>query len=349
MRLLSNITFLVAALMFVGCGGTPIQPTPSESALQISCPSSAVREATTPQGTSVQWDEPRVSGGRPPYSVQCNPGSGSVFAVGDSVVQCSATDADMKQAACTFAITVRVSRMLAKTHFLAFGDSITAGQVPIAGLMMVDLLDSYPYKLEQMLRGRYPAQDIMVDNSGYGGETPPEGVIRLPGVLDARHPEVLLLQEGTNGLTTARVTAYAASLRSMVLMTRARGIDVILANVLPVGPPHTNSRPTKREAVLQLNQRIEAIAAELGIGAPLDLYAAFVANPQLIGSDGLHPTRDGYTRIAELFAVEVVRRYGRGAGVSSTSQSLLMLEGARTDASPTPLHAADDLPRSVFR
>ena len=174
---------------------------------------------------------------------------------------------------------------------------------------MVEPLESYPHKLEQSLRGRYPAQEITVTNKGVGGEDPRGGVMRLPGVLDAERPDVLLLQEGTNGLMTARViVTYATHLRTMVSLARQRQIDVIIANVLPVGPPHSDSRtrPTKPADIIQLNQRIEAIAAEFGIGPPLDLYAAFQANPSLLDFDGLHPTRAGYTRMAELFAEEIV-------------------------------------------
>jgi lysophospholipase L1-like esterase len=174
---------------------------------------------------------------------------------------------------------------------------------------VIEPLESYPYKLEQILRSRYPAQDVTVANAGFGGEVPADGVARLPGVLDAEHPEVLLLQEGTNGLTTARVTSYGNHLRTMVSLARQRDIDVIIATLLPVGPPHTDSRPTKRDAILQLNRRIESIAAEFGLGPALDLYAAFEDNPGLLDIDGLHPTRAGYTRIAELFADEIIRRY----------------------------------------
>jgi lysophospholipase L1-like esterase len=269
-----------------------------------------VREATTPQGTDVHWDAPAPTGGRQPVNVRCEPTSGSIFAVGESTVRCSATDAEMRQASCTFGVTVTVSRPLGRTRFVAYGDSITQGQVRSIGFAtVIEPLESYPYKLEQILRNRYPAQDVTVVNAGFGGEVPVDGVARLPGVLDAEHPDVLLLQEGTNGLTTARVTSYGNHLRTMVSLARQRNIDVIIATLLPVGPPHTDSRPTKREAIKQLNRRIEAIAAEFGIGPALDLYSAFEENPGWLDIDGLHPTRAGYTRIAELFADEIIRRY----------------------------------------
>jgi lysophospholipase L1-like esterase len=218
----------------------------------------------------------------------------------------------MRQASCTFGVTVTVSSPLGRTRFVAYGDSITQGQVRSIGFAtVIEPLESYPYKLEQILRSRYPAQDVTVANAGFGGEVPADGVARLPGVLEAEHPEVLLLQEGTNGLTTARVTSYGNHLRTMVSLARQRNIDVIIATLLPVGPPHTDSRPTKRTAINQLNERIEAIAAEFGMDPALDLYSAFADNPDLLGVDGLHPTRAGYTRIAELFADEVIRRYGQ--------------------------------------
>jgi lysophospholipase L1-like esterase len=313
---LRHRAIVFAVLLAAGaCGGTtPIQPPPPSPELQLSCPMPLVREAATPQGVEVHWDAPVATGGRQPSNIQCVPSSGSVFEVGESTVRCSATDADMRQASCTFGVTVRVSKLLAWTNFVAFGDSITEGQVLSQSLgfaMAIEPLEAYPYKLEQILRSQYPAEDIRIANKGFGGEAPPQGVVRLPGVLDAEAPQVLLLQEGTNGLNSSRVTSYGNDLRAMVSLARQRNINVIIATLLPVGPPHTDSRPTKRAAVIELNKRIEAIAAEFGIAPALDLYSTFEANPGLLDFDGLHPTRAGYTRIAELFADEVIRRYDK--------------------------------------
>lgn len=282
------------------------------------------RDATSPQGTDVHFDAPSPTGGRQPYTVQCEPGSGSVFAIGETTVTCTARDANNSQASCGFGITVRVGQTLAKKKFVAFGDSITEGQVsPAATFTIVEPLESYPYKLEQMLRARYAAQEPSVVNSGFGGETIARGLLRLPEVLNAETPEVLLLQEGTNGLLPSTVAGRADGLRSMVALTRQRNIDVVLANLLPVRSPHTDPRPTKPEAVIEFNRRVDLIAAEFGIGPVLDLYSIFEANPGLIGVDGLHPTRDGYTRIAEAFRDEIVRRYGSESTTSLRFSTML--------------------------
>jgi lysophospholipase L1-like esterase len=292
------------------CGGkTPIQPPPPAAQLALTCPSEVIREATSSEGTEVHFDTPNVSGGVPPHSIQCDPGSGSIFPIGDSVVRCTASDVDGAQAACDLTVKVRVSQRLARTRFLAFGDSITAGVIRLAPLIMLGLPDAYPAQLEQLLRNRYPTQDIVVLNFGRGGETASQGVARLPGVLDAERPEVLLLLEGVNNISRLSPSSVARDLRTMVSIARQREIDVMIATLTPVRRPYTNSRPTAEDAVRNVNARILEIAAEFGLGSPVDLFGAFEADRSLLGSDGLHPTIEGYRRIAEIFNEEIVRRY----------------------------------------
>ena len=324
MRFLRNITFLwprpvrfaavCAILAAVACAGPtqpPPPPPPPPPPLEVACPTPLVREATSPEGTDVHFDEPAIIGGTPPFRIECTPGSGSIFGAGEHTVTCTVTDAAMAQGSCGFAVTVRVSRSLAKTRFVAFGDSITEGKISMAPVISLTESETYPFQLEQALRSRYPASDITVINEGAGGEDPRQGVLRLPGVLQAHRPEVVLLHEGTNALTSeGRVSLWATHLRTMVATARDNNVDVIIANILPVFPPHVTSRPRKPEFVIQLNRRIDSIAQEFDIGPVVDLYSEFLANRQLIGMDGLHPTREGQTRMAELFAAEIVRRYG---------------------------------------
>ena len=301
-----------------GCGskGPPLPPPPPPPLLEISCPAPITRAATTPQGTDVHWDEPTVTGGRTPYSVQCNPGSGSVFAFGETSVGCTVTDADMKQASCGFGVTVRASQTIAKVKFTAFGDSITEGVVRLAPLIMLGPPDTYPFKLEQMLRERYPSQEIVVVNRGVSGDHTRDGVKRLPGVLDADRPEVMLLLMGINAINNLSTTEQTSNLRTMIREAQNRSVDVIIATIMPMFPGTSNYKPDTSAKIAALNANIFSLAIQHNLGPPVDLFGLFEANPSLMGADGLHPSIEGQTRIAEAFRDEIVRRYGSGSTTS---------------------------------
>ena len=100
---------------------------------------------------------------------------------------------------------------LSLTRFLAFGDSFTAGEVtnpttfapasPIGKLVLVPAA-SYPTVLEARLRVTYSSQAILISvtNAGVGSERILDGAQRFPSVYDGTRPEVVLIQEGANGL-----------------------------------------------------------------------------------------------------------------------------------------------------
>ena len=268
-----------------------------------------MREATSPQGTDVHFDAPTPTGGREPYSVQCDPGSSTVFAVGETAVKCTATDADMAQASCGFGVTVRVSQTIEVTKFMAFGDSITEGKIRLVPLISLATPETYPYKLEQMLLQRYPTQPIVVINRGLSGERTDRGAKRLPGLLDADKPQVVLLLEGVNAVRVLPTSTQVSAIRSMIDAARRRDIDVIIATVMPVSPEYEADHVGMMSRIRALNAEIVDVADEFDIEPAVDLFALFEANPHLLGADGLHPTAEGQTRIAEAFRDEIVRRY----------------------------------------
>ncbi len=274
------------------------------------------REATSPQGTDVHFDAPTPSGGRGPYNVQCDPGSSSVFAIGETSVRCTVTDAAMAQASCGFAVTVRARQTISRTRFMAFGDSITDGKVSLVPLVSLAGPDTYPFKLEQMLREGYPAQTVVVSNQGVSGEHLGDGAIRLPRVLATEKPEVVLILEGVNAGWLRSTNQQASDLRTMIIAAQQRGVGVIIATVMPVRAEMFPSRGEWNPRIIALNARIKQLAAEFGIDPVVDLFALFESNMQLIGSDGLHPSIEGQTRIAEAFRDEIVRRYGIGTTVA---------------------------------
>ena len=73
-----------------------------------SVPSPAAVEATSPGGAAVSWAAPTATDNSAiPPTIACAPASGSTFTLGDTSVQCSATDWAGNVATATFTVTVR--------------------------------------------------------------------------------------------------------------------------------------------------------------------------------------------------------------------------------------------------
>jgi len=282
----------------------------------MACPEEQVREATAPDGTNVHFDAPTPVGGREPYTVECTPASGSIFPIGESTVDCKVTDADLVRAACGFTVRVTVSQTLAHTKFMAFGDSITEGVTSLSPMMRLGPPDTYPYKLEQILLQSYPSQPITVSNQGESGERLDEGAERLPVVLDAEHPEVVLILEGVNAVWLRSTSSQTRDLRTMIEAAQQRGVKTTLATLMPVGPKWEAKHPGSMDRIRALNTNIFTLAAQYNLGNVVDLFSLFEANMYLIGQDDLHPTAEGQTRIAEAFRDEIVRRYETHATMS---------------------------------
>ena len=235
--------------------------------------------------------------------------------MGSSPVTCNASDQASHTASCTFAVNVEAIPQLAKTKFLAFGDSITAGTTsPAPSILTLNVEDSYPTKLLALLSQRYQDQTIVVKNAGQAGEKIDEGRSRLSGVLDANDPQVLLLLEGANDLNTGRGDAISTiihGLEDMIGKAERRNIAVLLATFPPQNP--AGKRGNGANYVPELNQKIRALAADEG-AILVDLYAGFGGTwVGYIGEDGLHPTPQGYDRMAEIWRDKIQEVYDRPA------------------------------------
>jgi len=199
---------------------------------------------------------------------------------------------------------------ISRTRFLAFGDSFTAGEVtnPIAsspstiGKLILVPTASYPSQLQAQLRTTYVSQgsDIIVTNSGEPSERILDGAERFPGVFDTYRPEVVLLQEGANGLPQVGPDISTGVMRTMVQKAKQGGARVFVGSMIPAvaGRPRGN---TPVSELLAYNNTLQIMSTQEAV-TYVDLYNAMLADAStLIGSDGLHPTEAGYRRIADLF------------------------------------------------
>ncbi|HYB94877.1 MAG TPA: SGNH/GDSL hydrolase family protein [Vicinamibacterales bacterium] len=202
---------------------------------------------------------------------------------------------------------------LSRTRFLAFGDSITAGEVtqPLSGHAGVTKLlivpaASYPAVLQSRLAATYTAQTITVINAGESNETILEGVRRFDEIFPASQAQVVLLQEGVNHLNLIGPDISTGLMRMMVHRAKDGQARVFVASMIPTVPgrPRAGVSPA---ALVAYNSVLQIMCTQEGI-TYVDLYNAMLSEAEtLIGSDGLHPTEAGYRRIAELF-FEVIRR-----------------------------------------
>jgi lysophospholipase L1-like esterase len=195
--------------------------------------------------------------------------------------------------------TAQSASRLSVTRFVALGDSLTAGflEVPPAGLRATR---DYPSKLMELLSSRYRDQRFNVVNAGRGGEKAADALSRLPALLKAEKPQVVLLMEGTNDLVDNEpgIDRSLQTIQRMVQMDTAAGVRTIVATIPPqrAGAP----RSWAGHMVPVFNGKLEPLAKQKGWRLA-DVNGAFDRLSVLLGPDGLHPTSAGYDRIAQVF------------------------------------------------
>lgn len=302
----------VMIALVAGCSTStpepPTAPSPQPGPPVLTCPATVTVPAQLTTGARVPFPAPVVTGGRSPITVTCTPGSEELFPVGPTTVSCSAIDVTGATASCTFRVEVTGVPRLSRTAFMAFGDSVTAGEVtvPVAtgARQIVVPSSSYPAVLQGRLRQRYLADAVTVVNTGRSGEFAADAFPRFQAAMLANRPQAVLLLMGFNDLeSSATVTSAVRAMERMAQEARGRGARLFLGTLTP--SIQGRSRSQSDVLIRQFNSAIRSLA--VGEGAVLvDLYQAASLNVTAwIGPDGLHPTEAGYVRIAEQFQAAI--------------------------------------------
>jgi lysophospholipase L1-like esterase len=268
---------------------------------------------------TIDYAAPEVRGGQTPVNVACSPQSGSNFPIGDTTVTCTATDGLQREARCTFGVTISKLPQLSRLRYMAFGDSITAGEVtfPVSSgsattssKQVVVPSAAYPTVLQRLLRTRYQfqADQIVVNNAGVGGEKAIDARNRFFATLSSFRPDAVLILTGHNDIPRGEdgaASSAANEVRIMAQGAKSAGARVFIATPVP-GRPGGN-RTIDPFLLQDYANRMRAIAAQEG-AVLVDLYALMLPDVfRYLGVDGLHPNEAGYTRIAELF-YEAIQR-----------------------------------------
>ncbi len=185
--------------------------------------------------------------------------------------------------------------------YVALGDSTVEG----VGATIPDR--NYVSRLHERLRAVYPSARVV--NLGAGGATSADVLLRQLDRAIGLRPHLVTLSIGPNDITTrVPVATYEMNLETILGRLRYETSAVAVVNLIPdlaVTPRFSRSR--LREAVgrqtIVFNEALErkgwAHGAEL-----VNLYAAsqreVPLQPELISSDGYHPSDTGYARWAEL-------------------------------------------------
>ncbi len=163
---------------------------------------------------------------------------------------------------------------------------------------------SYPSRLEQELRRRFPGVEIRVVNHGVGGQDVPEELTRIGRDVLAEHPDLVVWQVGTNAvLRRDDLSADEQLISRGVASMKESGIDIVLMD-LQYAP-----RVLARPAYAEMQRLIAEIAnrTRVGLFRRFEIMREWDRTQQLapastIGPDGLHMTDASYACLADQLA-----------------------------------------------
>ncbi|MBC52342.1 MAG: arylesterase [Gammaproteobacteria bacterium] len=184
-----------------------------------------------------------------------------------------------------FSIAGGISAEAEDGTLLVFGDSLSAAY-------RMDERDGWV----ALLQNRLDAQAIalQVVNGSVSGETTAGGLARLPAMLDAHQPDIVILELGGNdGLRGLPVSSIRQNLERMIQMSQQAGAEVILAGIQI--PPNYGPRYTG-----PFYAQYEELANQYDVVLIPFLLDGIAEHPALMQDDGIHPTAEAQPMIVEI-------------------------------------------------
>lgn len=191
-----------------------------------------------------------------------------------------------------------------ESEFIAFGDSITSGDIRFDE----ENRGGYPGRLQGMLRRDNP--DAIVHNLGKDSESTAQGVSRILSALGAfPTADALLLMEGTNDINqvidgSISFESIETNLATMGNRANSAGLVVYYATIIP-RPPHANlDKSNTLTFALVRGIRDLAFRQRRDLVDPFDklffipgAFGTLYATGDTVG----HPNAAGFGVLAELF------------------------------------------------
>lgn len=165
---------------------------------------------------------------------------------------------------------------------LVLGDSLSAAhRIPVES--------GWVHLLDQRLQ-RSPTPRAVV-NASISGETTAGGLARLPALLAAHHPALVVVELGANdALRGLPVGEPRANLARIIELGRDAGAKVVLLGIeIPV-----NYGPRYRDV---LRSMYRDLATEFNVPLLAFLLDGVAENSDLMQDDGLHPNAQGQPKV----------------------------------------------------
>ena len=216
----------------------------------------------------------------------------------------------------------RVARRIAADEpvtIVAFGSSTTVGFGTSSPAY------TYPNRLADQLRRKFPTSDITIINRGMGGQDAPEMMKRFDAAVLAADPDLVIWQLGTNTVVKGNesdVAATAVLLEDGIARLQARGIDVVL-----IDPQYVPAVTAKTENASRMVKLLGDVAKlkNVSIFPRFEVMRQWHEDEKLpfdkfVIGDGLHMNDWGYACFAQLLGDTIIASVGQvKAGVNIPS------------------------------
>lgn len=175
---------------------------------------------------------------------------------------------------------------------MLFGDSIVAGY----GLAESD---SLAVQLEKYLTSN--KHEVRVVNAGVSGDTTAAGLARLAWSLKRNQPDIVFLALGGNDVLRGVPPATTRqNLDAMLKILQEHDVKVIFSKVQ--APANLGQAYVK-----QLDNVYEELATHYKVPLYPFLLLDLFNNPQLMQSDGIHPSAAGIKQITKSLGDYIIR------------------------------------------
>lgn len=219
----------------------------------------------------------------------------------------------------------RVAKRLAAgdpVTIVAFGSSTTVGYGTSSPAY------TYPNRLADQLRRKFPTADISIVNRGMGGQDTPEMMKRFDAAVLSSDPDLVIWQLGTNTVIKggeSDVAATTALVEDGIARLQKRGIDIVLID--PQYVPMVNEKKENASRMVKLIADVAKLR-HVALFPRFEVMRQWHENDKMpfdsfVIADGLHMNDWGYACFAQLLGDTIIRSVGEvKAGVASPSRAV---------------------------